>query len=61
MTQSPFVEEGMRLLAAGARPWEEPDRCAHIVAGLRGEGHTDLANRLEEAARKPHAWGTSTI
>lgn len=61
MSPSPYVEPATRLLSPNARPWEMPDHCRALVAGLRAEGHMELADQLERAARKPHPWlGCST-
>jgi hypothetical protein len=60
MDRSPYVEIALGLLVAGARPWEEPERCRQVVAGLREAGEVDLADQLERASRKSAPWPGST-
>lgn len=56
MPQSPYVEIALRLLSPASRAWEQPSRCREIVERLRADGEADLADQLEQAARRPEPW-----
>jgi hypothetical protein len=60
MTTSPYIQATKQLLAANARPWENPEHCRAVIKGLRADGEQELAAQLEQAMQKPQPfWGST--